>query len=167
MMMKHSKRDKHTHRRKNVVIFDLDGTLALIDKRREHASRGSKMDWAKFFYPDNVWMDEPNEPVIALYRTLTAQGYECPIFSGRSDRMRETTLLWLRKHIFGLGQGLKFDLTMRVEGNFEKDADLKRKWLHSRFHLDEIMFVVDDRDSVVDMWRDEGLSCFQVAKGDF
>jgi hypothetical protein len=26
---------------------------------------------------------------------------------------------------------------------------------------------VDDRQKVVDMWRAEGLTCFQVAPGDF
>ena len=34
---------------KKIVIFDLDGTLALIDKRRAIATKDNgKMDWDKF-----------------------------------------------------------------------------------------------------------------------
>jgi hypothetical protein len=31
----------------------------------------------------------------------------------------------------------------------------------------EIMCVFDDRDKVVKMWRENGISCFQVNYGDF
>ena len=53
---------------KNTVIFDLDGTLANIDKRRDHAlkmGRDGKMNWNEFFNPAHISFDEPNEPVIA------------------------------------------------------------------------------------------------------
>ena len=36
------------------VIFDLDGTLALIDKRRDLATKDGKMNWDVFFDPDNI-----------------------------------------------------------------------------------------------------------------
>lgn len=32
---------------------------------------------------------------------------------------------------------------------------------------DNILFVIDDRDSVVEMWRRNGLTVLQCAKGDF
>ena len=37
-----------------IVIFDLDGTLALIDKRRDLATKNGKMDWDVFFDKDNI-----------------------------------------------------------------------------------------------------------------
>jgi hypothetical protein len=47
------------------VIFDLDGTLALIDKRRSKASKeNGKIDWKVFFSHENIQLDEPNIPVI-------------------------------------------------------------------------------------------------------
>ena len=40
---------------KKTVIFDLDGTLAIIDKRREKSLKpNGKMDWEVFFDPDNI-----------------------------------------------------------------------------------------------------------------
>ena len=35
------------------------------------------------------------------------------------------------------------------------------------FDINDIFMVVDDRQKVVDMWRDLGLTVFQVAPGDF
>ena len=49
-----------------------------------------------------------------------------------------------------------------------KDDVLKKKWLDDLFpNIDDITCVFDDRDKVVQMWRDNGISCFQVAPGNF
>ena len=37
------------------------------------------------------------------------------------------------------------------------------KWINK----DDVFAVFDDRQQVVDMWRANGLTCFQVADGDF
>jgi len=57
-------------------------------------------------------------------------------------------------------------------GNFKFMADdkLKKMWLDDLFpgdKKDRILCVFDDRQKVVDMWRDNGIDCFQVAPGDF
>ena len=53
---------------------------------------------------------------------------------------------------------------------FMPDEILKKKML-LEFVGDEwkseIFCVFDDRQKVVDMWRDLGLTCFQVASGNF
>ena len=78
------------------VIFDLDGTLAIIDKRKEHATQSNgKINWNEFFNPAHISFDEPNEPVIKLAQMFKQQGYEILIFSGRNDRMYERTVEWL------------------------------------------------------------------------
>ena len=44
------------------VIFDLDGTLADITKRREMSTKeNGKIDWDIFFTPENIWFDTPND----------------------------------------------------------------------------------------------------------
>ena len=70
---------------KKIVIFDLDGTLALIDKRRAISTKDNgKMDWDKFFDPKNIKLDVPNTPVIKMAQMLDSQGFNIVIFSGRS-----------------------------------------------------------------------------------
>ena len=50
---------------KNTIIFDLDGTIANIDGRRSISTKeNGKMDWDKFFDPNNINLDKPNLPVI-------------------------------------------------------------------------------------------------------
>jgi len=55
------------------VIFDLDGTLADITKRCEISTLPSgKMDWDRFFDPENIELDEPNIPVIEACKAMKA-----------------------------------------------------------------------------------------------
>jgi len=146
------------------VIFDLDGTLALIDKRRDLATKGmmDKMDWDVFFDPDNIDLDLPNQPVIDMANMLHSQGYSIYILSGRSDITEDATIDWLDKH------NVNYDLLqMRPqELLYEPDNDLKQAWLNM-IGRDKVAMVFDDRNQVVDMWRSNGLTTFQVADGDF
>ena len=61
---------------KKIVIFDLDGTLALIDKRRDISTKDNgKMDWDTFFDPKNIDLDVPNQPVINMAQNVTFTGF--------------------------------------------------------------------------------------------
>ena len=145
-----------------IVIFDLDGTLALIDKRRAISTKDNgKMDWSIFFDPDMVDLDDPNTPVITMANLLSSQ-YRIWILSGRSDVTQQATLDWLRKH------NVMFDhLQMRPQDLlYLPDNDLKQSWLDA-IGKDNVAMVFDDRQQVVDMWRKNGLTTFQVADGDF
>ena len=150
-------------RKDKIVIFDLDGTLALIDKRRALATKDNgKFDWDVFFNPDNISLDLPNQPVIDMANLLHKQGFRIFILSGRSDVTHQATLDWLNNH------GIWFDhLIMRPQNHLYKpDNDLKQMWLDS-IGVDNVAMVFDDRNQVVDMWRSNGLTKFQVADGDF
>ena len=148
---------------KKIVIFDLDGTLALIDKRRDISTKNNgKIDWDKFFDPGLIDLDLPNQPVIDVANVLNKQGFEIWILSGRSDVTWQATLDWLGKHNVTFTQ-----LIMRPQDDlFLPDNKLKQKWL-DWIGVDNVAMVFDDRNQVVDMWRQNGLTCFQVAKGDF
>lgn len=136
------------------VVFDLDGTLANIEHRRHHLDR---KDWTAFFAA--CVDDLPNWPVIRSLYSLSEAGHRVEIWSGRSDEVREETRFWLDRH------DINPDLLIRMRsaGDYTPDVDLKRSWLHA-LHPDERPDVVfDDRGRVVDMWRSEGIACFQVA----
>jgi hypothetical protein len=150
------------------VIFDLDGTLADITKRREMSTKeNGKIDWDIFFTPENIWFDTPNEPVIEMVKVLS-QKNRIVIFSGRSKATKDETKRWLKKF------EVPFDvIKMRPTSNewkFMPDDELKQYWLDSLFpgdKKDNILCVFDDRQKVVDMWRSNGLTCMQVAEGNF
>ena len=150
-----------------IYIFDLDGTLALIDHRR-HLVEGEHKDWRAFFAA--CVDDEPNLPVIRTLQALRLTS-QVLIFSGRSDEVRNETVAWLAKHTSFMTHELTAggDLTMRQAGDYTPDDVLKRQWLHAMWPQDRsrIAAVFDDRDRVVRMWRSEGIPCFQVAEGEF
>ena len=167
---------------KNTVIFDLDGTLANIDVRRDKSLKpNGKLDWDIFASPTSVmdW-DTPNKPVVKMAQLFHNDGFRIVIFSGRNDRSFHATRDWLKIH------NVPFDLlVMRpdkfqgrtwpvAEGNlatpdmrYMPDEILKKKMLDTFLDIDDVFLVVDDRDKVVKMWRDLGLNTFQVAPGDF
>ena len=150
-------------RKDKIVIFDLDGTLALIDDRRDLATKDNgKFDWDVFFNPDNISLDLPNVPVIQMANILHKQGFRIFILSGRSDVTHQATVDWLNDN------GVWWDhLVMRPQNQlYLPDNDLKQGWLDT-IGKDNVAMVFDDRNQVVDMWRQNGLTCFQVADGDF
>ena len=115
------------------------------------------------------------------------------IWSGRSSQCSKETLNWFETHM-GLGhdsriteierlhmwstgligrcrdEGLfvQVKLRLRLEGHYVNDNLLKGLWLaHSRSFNWCPDLVFEDRDRVVQMWRNEGIQCCQVAPGDF
>ena len=144
----------------DIVVFDLDGTLALIEHRR-HFVNGDRKSWQRFFAA--CVDDEPNAPVIQLARMLAERRDLTLIcFSGRSDEVRAETLAWLDQHV---GSDVFSEVRMRRAGDYTPDDELKQSW--AKPILERILFTVDDRDKVVAMWRRLGVTCLQVADGDF
>jgi len=140
-----------------LIVFDLDGTLA-ITHHRDHFIQGKRKDWRSFFA--SCVNDEPNLPVIAMFHALRAQGYRLEIWSGRSDQVRAETEDWLEKF------GIKADhLRMRKKDDYTPDHILKESWLKESDRKPMVIF--DDRNKVVNMWRQNHVPCFQVAPGDF
>ncbi len=83
------------------------------------------------------------------------------IWSGRSDSVRVETIVWLTQN------GLHPDeLRMRPHGDHCPDTELKKRWL-DEVGKENVLMVFDDRDRLVEMWRDEGITCLQVAEGNF
>ena len=167
---------------KNTIIFDLDGTLADIDIRRDKSLKpNGKLDWDIFADPKSItaW-DKPNVPVIKMAQLFKADGFKIVIFSGRNDRSFDATTQWLNDN------NVPFDLlVMRpdkfkdkswpiADGNpatadmrFMPDDILKKKMLDTFVDINDVFVVVDDRQKVVDMWRNLGLNTWQVAPGNF
>lgn len=153
-----------------LYIFDLDGTLALNEHRQHILADKSNSNRWDDFYRACVW-DELNGPVVKIYNSLTYRSnrdnlfsVDRYIFTGRSILIRMDTEKWLQKHhLFTLR------LFMRSHGDNTPDEILKKKWYDELSDEDKerLVCVFDDRQKVVDMWRSIGVTCLQVARGDF
>ena len=135
----------------NCIIVDVDGTLALINGRN--------------VYDDSlVHTDKPNTPVVDLVKHFIAASYtKIIILSGREDKCTKQTTDWLIANIIYFDQ-----IFMRKTGDNRKDSVVKRE-IYEEHIKDKyyVQFVLDDRNQVVDMWRELGLLCLQVYYGDF
>ena len=145
-------------------IFDLDGTLADIEHRRHLVTNGNNK-WDEFHKA--VDGDTPKWDVVQMFNLLAASPFNhLLIYSGRDDLVRKQTEQWLTR--FGIsGHDI---LRMRPHGDSTPDQELKAAWFEADFPGELKAFVCgvfDDRDKVVAMWRSKGITCFQVAPGDF
>lgn len=137
-------------------MVDVDGTLA-------HMSGRSPYDW-KRVHEDKV-DDVIANIVVQLHEgsNLDQSQYKVIVMSGRDMSCSGATQDWLIEH------GIWYDdIFMRPEGDMRPDnivkAELFDKYVRDNY---DVQFVLDDRDQVVDMWRSMGLTCLQVAEGDF
>ncbi len=142
-----------------IVICDLDGTLADVQHRVHHIQDGND-DWDAFYGASGK--DTPIEPVIELVRALAGAGHRIHILSGRREDTRATTEAWLARNQVPYER-----LLLRGLNDYTSDDELKRRWLDADYDLSEILLVIEDRNSVVNMFRSLGLTCLQVAPGDF
>lgn len=145
-----------------MIIFDLDGTLAL-DEHRVHFLRETPKKWGAYF--EACGNDQLNWPIFNILRMFAEKGNRCVIWTGRSAEVQVTTEQWLKR--YGI-LDLIDEFRMRAEGDHTDDHELKRSWLHHAIAQGHHPYLVfEDRKRVVDMWREEGLICCQVAPGDF
>ena len=163
------------------IIFDLDGTLADCT-HREHYMQGRVKDMRAF--TEACGDDKPIIPLIQTLWLFCDNGHRVEIWTGRKAWVRERTLHWLRttanilvqdepvtgeahrfsKIKFKCPAALVHRLRMQPETNRTQDPVLKMGWLLGGPRPD---LVFEDRRSVVDMWRADGIRCCQVAPGDF
>jgi len=56
---------------------------------------------------------------------------------------------------------------MRKDKDYRQDYMVKQDILDKHIDKSKVWVVLDDRDQVVQMWRRNGLTCLQVADGNF
>jgi len=137
--------------KKDAIIFDLDGTLATKCNR-------------KFFEWDKVISDLPKPIIISLLKDLQKVGHTIIIMTGRDAECKTETVEWLAKYDIEYEE-----IFMRAHKDNRPDSVVKKELYETYVqpHYD-ILFVVDDRNQVVDMWRKElGITCLQCEYGDF
>jgi hypothetical protein len=141
-----------------IVIFDIDGTLADVSERLHHIKKKPK-DWDSFF--QGIPQDKAIRSMVRLCNILYESGIKIILCSGRSDQYRRETIEWLAQERVNY-----HELRLRGGNDRRSDVIVKREML-AGMDRSKILFVVEDRSGVVEMWRSEGLVCLQCAPGEF
>jgi hydroxymethylpyrimidine pyrophosphatase-like HAD family hydrolase len=146
----------------DAYIFDIDGTLADNSHRTHHLQKTPK-DWDS--YHAGTAADGAHQHIIKV-ATLLEEHHAIVFCTGRHEGLRNLTENWLYE------QGLPVDngnaLYMRADGDRRPDYIVKMELLEriKAAGFNPIM-AFDDRNSVVEAWRANGVPCAQVAPGDF
>lgn len=132
------------------ILCDIDKTLALIGDRDPYDA--TNCEW-----------DAVNEPIADILNTYAHAGKDIILITGRHERHREATRNWLKAN------WIPHDLLlMRPDGDHRPDTVVKEEMYHQQVEwCYRVLFVLEDRSRAVQMWRGLGLTCLQVADGDY
>lgn len=141
---------------RSAAVFDLDGTLADDGHRRKHVET-KKKDFNLYY--SLMPQDKPKAEVFKLLDMCQKQGMAIVILTGRPEKYREETMMWLAKH------RVQYDLLeMRGDNDFRKAAVMKGEVFEKRlkpYYTVKIAF--DDDAHIIDMFRSNGVEAVRIA----
>jgi len=150
----------------SVVICDIDGTIADTThrlhfvKKPKDAPGDWKKDWNGFF--SQMENDPVREDVRKILIQFYNEGKTIIFMSGRPEQYRDITLNWLSMNFLTFA----YTVIMRPRGDKRPDTETKRDLLNKYFPDKSVIhMVIDDRPSVIRVWKDMGLTVLDCGKG--
>ena len=154
-----------------IIVVDLDGTVC-DTAHRDHLAQAK--DWDAFHAAAKD--DRPRPDVAFFLKVLEGADYlgspggdlllvAC---TGRNERYRQATLEWLIANDLAIFD----DILMRPDGDWRPDVEMKPAMLwefldEHGIHTSDVAFILEDRDKVVEAWRNLGYACWQVNVGGY
>lgn len=137
------------------IIVDLDGTIAFNKDGRPFYGEGCG---------EGIKNDIPCDNLISLIDSMfSREGRSCDVFiiTGRDESVRIETENWLRNNYINYT-----NLFMRTTGDY-RSGDIVKKEIYDKHIKNKynVLFVLEDSQKCVNMWRDEGLICLQPNDG--
>ncbi len=149
---------------KDAIICDLDGTLYDARERQKTHLLSGKKDFDAFHRAAED--DKPHFWCAQLLQAMKNHGFAVIFTSGRDDTYRQQTEYWLRRHLNWVPG--EYELHMRMAGDYTADDSMKESWLTTRILSEyRVLFAIDDRKRVADMWRRNGITCLHCDEGNF
>lgn len=137
----------------NIILCDIDGTVANND-HRQHFLEGKK-DWDGFF--SELVNDLPIQIIIDKVIQEQANGKEIVFLTGRPERYRYSTTLWLKEYF-----DFEFKLLMRNDGDQRNKLEIKKEIFKKNFKSDEVYCVFENDYELIKMWKELSLLTIEV-----
>jgi uncharacterized HAD superfamily protein len=148
---------------KRIILCDIDGTLATIGDRAKILEKDelTEKDYDEFNARSAT--SSCIQDIANIVRNLKDAETKIYLITAREKKWKKITQHWLR-----LNEIPYDNLLMRNDGDKNSDADVKLKIVKEYVNPKRVWFVLEDRDDVVQMYREDlGLTCLQVNKGDY
>ena len=135
----------------DTIVFDFDGTLIDLDPIRHLFGDWDAFHAASFDCP-------AREGIVALARRCQTI-MRVIVLTGKPERYKAKLLGWL-----SLRGIIPDEVLMRPDHNIDSDRDLKPQLLDDAgVEKSRVIAIVEDRDKMVDLWRELGYTCLQAA----
>jgi phosphoglycolate phosphatase-like HAD superfamily hydrolase len=135
---------------RRIVIVDIDHTMSDAAWRDPLIGR-----WDEY-YREQAY-DRPIEFVVDLVRVLSSAGREVVAVTGRPEAHWWATVKWMHQHNIPIDT-----IYMRPNGDYGSSPEVKCALVRENIPLDQIEFVLEDRDDCVAAYRQMGLNVLQV-----
>ena len=137
------------------VLIDIDHTLS--DAAWRDPMIGGEGGWDA--YHAASISDEAATDIVALADAMKAQGHEVIGLTARPEKWRKLTMEWMLNNRVFLDE-----ILMRPDEAFHPAPELKMTLARERFgeKLENVLFVLDDRDDVAAVFRGAGITVLQV-----
>ena len=143
--------------KKRIIGFDMDGTLANFEHRKEDFLYSPK-DWSEI--NNKSLKDPPHDELLYLNRLLGEDEDNIVIIiTARSEASRKHTERWLLNN-----DVIYKKIYMRDIGDYRPDYEVKldlAKKVYEEYG-EKLYLVFEDNPQVCDMWRKNNIKCLQV-----
>ena len=144
--------------KRRAIIVDLDGTLC-NNTHRQHLYDKEHKDW-KLINEESKY-DLVNNWCLEIVNLFSLNGYKIIFLTGRSAHAWDVTEDWLNRNV---GPGVDWMLLMREKKDKRPDTDSKTEiFVNEIAPFYDVLFAIDDRKPVVDMWRNMNIPCLDCA----
>ncbi len=160
---------------KKAIIVDLDGCLCDFDHRAHLYPAYSSANTAEMYKAFNEACD--SDPINDTVHNLIIDAVrgdgeitdswettQVIFLTARPDTYEDRTANWLEANLNS--QIDDYILLMREEGDMSRSVDVKREIYEKHIKpYYEVMFAIDDQDSIIELWQSLGIDTLQFKKG--
>jgi hypothetical protein len=144
------------------AVFDLDGTLCDYRHRIDFAKA---KDWDGFH--SRCPGDPPYLAEIMIAQAWAKSGGFVAYNTGRTEPYRTLTRLWMSQHGLPAGPLFMREHDDHRPSKIAKEENLSRLEDGIMEKGDQIVFIMEDKDTLVAHWRDLGYTCLQPRFGEY
>ena len=137
---------------KPAILIDLDGTLAEVD----HRTKDGKCDHTR------IEDDEYNQAVREIIGKFQ-DTHNIILFTARDSKWRDATKAWCWKK-FIIFDKLLMKLPHHEGPNYLVKYQMYKEFIEGEY---EVLFAIDDNNKVVEMFRDIGITTFQIRNTEY
>lgn len=139
------------------ILVDIDHVLS--DAAWRDNMLPPATDWDTYHF--NSQYDKPIHSIKNLINTLSLQGYIIIAHTSRPEKWRDLTIGWFIHHVIKIDE-----LIMRPNDDFRPAHEIKIEQAKNRFLPDDfrnhVSFIMDDNDMTCSLYRELGITIFQV-----